>query len=60
VLLSSEPYRFTARHREEVAQCLDMGNPEAVMLVDGEMCFWYGSRAVRGVGYLTALRLGTR
>jgi ABC-type Fe3+-hydroxamate transport system substrate-binding protein len=60
VLLSSEPYPFTARHREEVAKCLDMGNRETVMLVDGEMCSWYGSRAVRGLGYLTALRLGTR
>lgn len=52
VLLSSEPYRFGGRHREEVAQALPGAR---VLLVDGEMLSWYGSRAVAGLAYLKAL-----
>jgi ABC-type Fe3+-hydroxamate transport system substrate-binding protein len=56
VLLSSEPYRFVERHRDEVAQRL----PDAqVLLVDGEMLSWYGSRAVEGLAYLKALAADT-
>jgi len=29
-----------------------------VMLVDGEMTSWYGSRAIAGLKYLAALRDG--
>lgn len=53
VLLSTEPYRFTEEHVEELAG--QIGKP--VMLVDGEMMSWYGSRAVAGLGYLRELRL---
>jgi ABC-type Fe3+-citrate transport system substrate-binding protein len=52
VLLSTEPYRFTDAHVEELAS--QTGKP--VMLVDGEMMSWYGSRAVAGLGYLRRLR----
>ena len=52
VLLSTEPYRFTDAHVEELAS--QIGKP--VMLVDGEMMSWYGSRAVAGLGYLRKLR----
>lgn len=52
VLLSTEPYRFTDAHVEELAS--QIGKP--VMLVDGEMMSWYGSRAVAGLGYLRNLR----
>ena len=52
VLLSTEPYRFTDAHVEELAS--QIGKP--VMLVDGEMMSWYGSRAVAGLGYLRTLR----
>lgn len=52
VLLSTEPYRFTDAHVEELAG--QIGKP--VMLVDGEMMSWYGSRAVAGLGYLRVLR----
>jgi ABC-type Fe3+-hydroxamate transport system substrate-binding protein len=52
VLLSTEPYRFTEEHVEELAG--QIGKP--VMLVDGEMMSWYGSRAVAGLGYLRELR----
>lgn len=41
VLLSSEPFPFDERHREELAGLL----PDAdIRLVDGEMFSWYGSR----------------
>jgi len=49
VLLSSEPYSFTARHLAEArALC-----PNArARLVDGELLSWYGARAVPGLRYL--------
>lgn len=52
VLLSSEPYRFRTRHIEEVA---DLSGAR-VELIDGEMASWYGSRAIAGIRYLSALR----
>jgi ABC-type Fe3+-hydroxamate transport system substrate-binding protein len=45
VLLSTEPYRFTEAQ---------IGIP--VLLVDGEMMSWYGSRALAGLKYLRRLR----
>lgn len=52
VLLSSEPYRFDARHLQEVQRWM----PQAkVQLVDGELLSWYGSRAVKGLDYLLEL-----
>jgi ABC-type Fe3+-hydroxamate transport system substrate-binding protein len=52
VLLSSEPYAFTAAHCAE-AQALC---PQAaVQLVDGEAVSWYGTRAVAGLRYLRGL-----
>jgi hypothetical protein len=49
VLLSSEPYRFSASHLAEAgALC-----PSAeVRLVDGELLSWYGARALPGLRYL--------
>ena len=52
VLLSSEPYRFTAEHVAALAA--QIGKP--VRLVDGEMLSWYGSRAIAGLHYLGKLR----
>lgn len=52
VLLSSEPYRFSAAHFGP-AQALC---PQArVRLVDGELLSWYGPRAVAGLRYLRGL-----
>ena len=52
LLLSSEPYPFTEKHREELQQLC----PEAkVLLVDGEMFSWYGSRLIQSPAYLTSL-----
>jgi ABC-type Fe3+-hydroxamate transport system substrate-binding protein len=52
VLLSTEPYRFTEAHADALEK--QIGVP--VLLVDGEMMSWYGSRALAGVRYLRALR----
>ncbi|WP_442588312.1 ABC transporter substrate-binding protein [Pedobacter sp. AW31-3R] len=53
ILLSSEPYPFREKHVEE----LKMAIPKAkVMLVDGEMFSWYGSRLVKAVQYLFQLQ----
>ncbi|WP_130392224.1 helical backbone metal receptor [Cupriavidus agavae] len=51
VLLSTEPYRFTDDHADALER--QIGKP--VLLVDGEMLSWYGSRAVAGVRYLERL-----
>lgn len=51
VLLSTEPYRFTEEHADALER--QLGKP--VMLVDGEMVSWYGSRAIEGVRYLAEL-----
>jgi hypothetical protein len=53
VLLSTEPYRFTEDHADALER--QIGKP--VLLVDGEMFSWYGSRAIAGLRYLRALRL---
>ena len=57
VLLSSEPYRFTAEHVAEVAAAcaIDDGRVVDVRLVDGELLSWYGSRAIAGLDYLGRL-----
>jgi len=53
VLLSSEPYPFKEKHLEAVKQMV----PESkVMLVDGEMFSWYGSRLVKAVEYFFYLQ----
>jgi hypothetical protein len=52
VLLSSEPYRFSEQHLQEVRQWLPQAS---VQLVDGEMLSWYGSRSTKGLAYLAGL-----
>lgn len=52
VLLSTEPYRFTEAHADALEK--QIGIP--VLLVDGEMMSWYGSRALAGLRYLRQLR----
>jgi ABC-type Fe3+-hydroxamate transport system substrate-binding protein len=51
VLLSSEPYRFTEAHADALEK--QIGKP--VLLVDGEMMSWYGSRSLQGLKYLREL-----
>lgn len=48
ILLSSEPYPFKEKHMQEIQEAL----PNAkIVLVDGEMFSWYGSRLVKAVQY---------
>ncbi len=52
VLLSSEPYPFKEQHIAELQRIL----PEAkIMLVDGEMFSWYGSRLLYSTAYFKEL-----
>jgi len=52
VLLSTEPYRFTQAHADALER--QIGIP--VLLVDGEMMSWYGSRALGAMDYLCEVR----
>lgn len=53
VLLSSEPYPFREKHIREINQLC----PEAkILLVDGEMFSWYGSRLLKFAAYLQTFR----
>ncbi len=66
VLLSTEPYMFRAPHvvalQAQLVAALQaqLDAPPAaaprVMLIDGEMTSWYGSRAIAGLAYLGRLR----
>ncbi|MEO9005188.1 MAG: helical backbone metal receptor [Ginsengibacter sp.] len=48
ILLSSEPFPFTEKHKKEIRQQL----PEIeIELVDGEMFSWYGSRLLKSIDY---------
>jgi ABC-type Fe3+-hydroxamate transport system substrate-binding protein len=52
VLLSSEPYPFREKHIAEISAVL----PDAkILLVDGEMFSWYGSRLQHAPGYFRRL-----
>jgi ABC-type Fe3+-hydroxamate transport system substrate-binding protein len=53
ILLSSEPYPFKEKHIEE----LQFLCPQAkILLVDGEMFSWYGSRLLKFPEYLESLK----
>lgn len=52
VLLSSEPYPFKNEHIAEIKSALRSAE---VVLVDGEMFSWYGSRMLQAVSYLEKL-----
>ncbi|MGY4536655.1 ABC-type Fe3+-hydroxamate transport system substrate-binding protein [Mucilaginibacter sp. UYNi724] len=52
ILLSSEPYPFAQKHINEFKKML----PDAkVLLVDGELFSWYGSRLLHSPGYFNKL-----
>lgn len=53
VFLSSEPYPFKEKHLEQVREMVPGAR---VMLVDGEMFSWYGSRLVKAVEYFFYLQ----
>ncbi len=52
VLLSSEPFPFKQKHIDELQTQLP---GVKIMLVDGEMFSWYGSRMLEAAGYLRLL-----
>jgi ABC-type Fe3+-hydroxamate transport system substrate-binding protein len=52
ILLSSEPYPFKEHHKEEI-QNLFPG--VKVILTDGEMFSWYGSRLIKSANYFQSL-----
>jgi ABC-type Fe3+-hydroxamate transport system substrate-binding protein len=52
VLLSSEPYPFNQKHIEEFKNILPKSK---IILVDGEMFSWYGSRLLYTTAYLREL-----
>ena len=53
LLLSSEPFPFKQKHVEELQPML----PETkILLVDGEMFSWYGSRLQYAPAYFSQLR----
>ncbi len=53
ILLSSEPYPFKEKHQLEIKELIPNTK---VILVDGEMFSWYGSRLIRAFDYFTSLR----
>lgn len=54
VLLSTEPFPFKETHVEEIKKLLPGSE---VILVDGEMFSWYGSRMTRAAAYFRNLRV---
>ena len=52
VLLSSEPFPFKEKHIDEIKAVVPGAN---VILVDGEMFSWYGSRMLKAIPYLADL-----
>ena len=57
VLLASEPYPFRETHLEELRAHLRARAPaRRLALIDGEMTAWYGSRAIKALGYLRRFR----
>ena len=54
IFLSSEPYPFNQKHIEEIKRL----SPSAkIVLVDGEMFSWYGSRLIHAPAYFNSLKL---
>ena len=52
LLLSSEPYPFKQKHIDELQQLLPNTK---IILVDGEMFSWYGSRLLKAPAYFSEL-----
>lgn len=52
ILLSSEPYPFSAKH---IAEFQDICPQAQIRIVDGELFSWYGSRLRQSADYLRSL-----
>jgi ABC-type Fe3+-hydroxamate transport system substrate-binding protein len=53
VLLSSEPFPFKEKHKEEIQRLLP---GTKIMLVDGELFSWYGSRMIQAAVYFEKIK----
>ncbi len=54
ILLSSEPYPFKAQHMAEFETLC----PDAkILMVDGEMFSWFGSRLIKAIPYFQELKI---
>ena len=53
ILLSSEPYPFNEKHLKEIESKIGTAK---IILVDGEMFSWYGSRLLKAADYFYGLR----
>lgn len=53
LLLSSEPFPFKQKHIDELKE---QGVKAKIVLVDGEMFSWYGSRLLKAAGYFIQLK----
>jgi hypothetical protein len=53
IMLSSEPFPFSAAHAAVLRERLPAH--QKVVLVDGELCSWYGPRMLKGIPYLQRL-----
>ena len=54
IFLSSEPYPFQDKHKAELQQFCPASK---ILLVDGEMFSWYGSRLLKAPAYFNSLTL---
>jgi ABC-type Fe3+-hydroxamate transport system substrate-binding protein len=52
ILLSSEPYPFKEKHIDELREICPAAK---ILLVDGELFSWYGSRLLHSAGYFQSL-----
>ena len=53
IFLSSEPYPFSKKH---IAELREVCPAARVLLVDGEVFSWYGSRLLKSADYIQQLR----
>lgn len=53
LMLSSEPFPFRQKHADELKQLTGINT---VILVDGELFSWYGSRMLKSPSYFSKLR----
>ncbi len=53
ILLSSEPYPFTEKH---IAELQKLAPQALILLADGELFSWYGSRMLQAFSYFERLR----
>lgn len=57
VLLSTEPFPFRQKHRDELQEIF---NDREVAIVDGEFFSWYGSRLIQAFDYFKEFQLYLR